>query len=202
MGEAAGERRVSDKPIPRRLRFEILRRDGYTCRYCGAQAPDVPLTVDHVIPRALGGSDDPTNLITACHDCNAGKGSTSPDEHIVADVDAAALLFARATEKAAAIRRAQITDLDQLLTEFDQAWCRWTFTYKDETYTMPRKPDWRETIERFLASGLTIADLRRNADIAMRAEPRDEWRYFCGICWREISDIQEMARRLIEDGSV
>jgi 5-methylcytosine-specific restriction endonuclease McrA len=50
MGEA-GERRVSDKPIPRRLRFEILRRDGHTCRYCGAQAPDVPLTVDETAHR-------------------------------------------------------------------------------------------------------------------------------------------------------
>ncbi|MEJ7724319.1 MAG: hypothetical protein WKF64_08445 [Ilumatobacteraceae bacterium] len=40
---------TDEKPISRRLRFEILRRDGHTCRYCGARAPDVPLTVDHVI---------------------------------------------------------------------------------------------------------------------------------------------------------
>ncbi|AWN05089.1 HNH endonuclease [Gordonia phage Easley] len=36
--------------VSKRLRYEILRRDNHTCRYCGATAPDVPLTVDHVVP--------------------------------------------------------------------------------------------------------------------------------------------------------
>src|SRR5688500_4088493 len=91
------------KPIPRRLRFEILRRDAHTCRYCGARSPDVQLTVDHVIPRVLGGGDDPSNLVTACRDCNSGKASTAPDAELVADVDAASLLFAKAMERAAEI---------------------------------------------------------------------------------------------------
>lgn len=56
--------------VSKRIRFEVLRRDNYTCRYCGGSAPDVKLTVDHVMPVALG---DPTNLVTACKDCNAGK---------------------------------------------------------------------------------------------------------------------------------
>lgn len=82
--------------VSRRLRFEILRRDGYTCRYCGASAPDVALTVDHVIHQALGGGDEPNNLVTACRDCNSGKSSIAPDAEIVADVDATAMLFAKA----------------------------------------------------------------------------------------------------------
>src|SRR5438045_4098958 len=64
--------------ISKRLRYEILRRDNHACRYCGATAPDTPLTVDHVVPTALGGGDDPTNLVTACADCNGGKTSTTP----------------------------------------------------------------------------------------------------------------------------
>lgn len=60
--------------ITKRLRFEIFRRDGFACRYCGAK--DRPLEPDHVIPKALGGSDLPENLLTACVDCNEGKGST------------------------------------------------------------------------------------------------------------------------------
>lgn len=55
------------------VRFGILERDGFACRYCGARAPDAELVVDHVVPVAAGGTDDPTNLVTACQDCNAGK---------------------------------------------------------------------------------------------------------------------------------
>lgn len=54
--------------ISKRLRFEVLRRDNHMCRYCGRGAPDVALTVDHVVPVALGGHSDPTNLVTACVD--------------------------------------------------------------------------------------------------------------------------------------
>lgn len=64
-----------DPLVPRALakRFRILERDGFACRYCGRRPPAVVLEVDHVMPRCLGGSDDPTNLVAACEDCNAGK---------------------------------------------------------------------------------------------------------------------------------
>jgi 5-methylcytosine-specific restriction endonuclease McrA len=67
-----------DRPRPVRgvtpgLRFAILERDGFRCRYCGAPAPEVRLHVDHVIPVIAGGSDDPENLVAACEDCNLGK---------------------------------------------------------------------------------------------------------------------------------
>ncbi|MFE2710546.1 HNH endonuclease [Streptomyces mirabilis] len=73
--------------VSKRLRYEILRRDNHACRYCGATAPGVKLNVDHVIPQALGGSDKPTNLVTSCADCNAGKTSSMPNAMPVADVD-------------------------------------------------------------------------------------------------------------------
>lgn len=56
-----------------RLRFAVLQRDGFRCRYCGHHPPDVQLQVDHIVPRSRGGSDDPENLPTACSDCNQGK---------------------------------------------------------------------------------------------------------------------------------
>lgn len=62
--------------VSKRLRYEVLRRDSHTCRYCGASAPDVLLRVDHVTPVALGGTDTPENLVTACDPCNSGKSST------------------------------------------------------------------------------------------------------------------------------
>lgn len=61
--------------IPRRVRFEVLKRDGFRCRYCGAAAPGAVLVIDHVRPLHEGGTDDPGNLITSCESCNSGKGA-------------------------------------------------------------------------------------------------------------------------------
>lgn len=60
------------------LRFAILKRDNFTCQYCRRTSwgDGVKLEVDHIIPRSKGGRDHPTNLATACHDCNRGKGTS------------------------------------------------------------------------------------------------------------------------------
>lgn len=63
-----------------RVRFEVFKRDRFTCGYCGQHPPDVLLEVDHIIPVAAGGSDEPTNLVTACWDCNRGKADRLLDE--------------------------------------------------------------------------------------------------------------------------
>lgn len=55
-------------------RFEVFKRDGFKCQYCGRAAPEVLLHVDHIKPVVEGGGDDILNLITACADCNLGKG--------------------------------------------------------------------------------------------------------------------------------
>jgi len=56
-----------------RLRFQVLERDNYQCQYCGQYAPNVRLEVDHRVAVADGGSNDLTNLVTACFACNQGK---------------------------------------------------------------------------------------------------------------------------------
>lgn len=57
-----------------RLRFEVLRRDGFACRYCGRTPSDgAKLTVDHIIPKSKGGEYVAENLITACEQCNHAK---------------------------------------------------------------------------------------------------------------------------------
>jgi len=55
------------------LRWQILKRDNFTCQYCGQNAPNVKLEIDHIIPRGDGGEDTPENLVTACYACNRGK---------------------------------------------------------------------------------------------------------------------------------
>ena len=63
--------------ISKKLRFEVFKRDAFTCQYCGQRAPDVVLQCDHVNPVAAGGSSDILNLATSCVACNAGKGARS-----------------------------------------------------------------------------------------------------------------------------
>ena len=62
------------KSISKKLRFEVFKRDAFTCQYCGRTAPDVVLEVDHINPVANGGDNDLMNLITSCYECNRGKG--------------------------------------------------------------------------------------------------------------------------------
>jgi HNH endonuclease len=59
--------------LSKRIRFAVLTRDRFTCRYCGRSAPAVVLHVDHVHPVSRGGSDDESNLVTACVECNSSK---------------------------------------------------------------------------------------------------------------------------------
>jgi len=55
-------------------RQAIYNRDGFCCAYCGASAEDgTLLTLDHVLAVELGGTNDPTNLVTACFSCNSAK---------------------------------------------------------------------------------------------------------------------------------
>lgn len=282
--------------ISKRLRYEILRRDNHTCRYCGAMAPDVALHVDHVDPVALGGTDEPTNLITACQDCNAGKSSVQPGDRIVEDVRADALRWARAIEAAAHNMLAEREILDGFLERFKAAWSEWTYaievvdppdpvpltgdaltdnwrrfgvmlanhsrpvgfsdgvlriqvergyvtdarrdlgyadkrqhlaeilgstvdkvevvagwdgplpspaspTKRIERRTYPLPAGWQSSVERFFAVGLPEAEIHRLLRVAMdrKGVALDErFRFFCGCCWRAVTNLQEDARRFIE----
>lgn len=68
-----------------RTRFEVFKRDGFTCRYCGRTTPTVILQVDHVVPVSAGGSDDEMNLVTSCWECNSGKSAVPLNEVITGE---------------------------------------------------------------------------------------------------------------------
>ncbi len=57
------------------LRFKILKRDNFTCQYCGRKPieDNTKLMVDHIIPRSKGGTNEESNLKTSCEACNLGK---------------------------------------------------------------------------------------------------------------------------------
>lgn len=190
--------------VSKRLRYEILRRDNHACRYCGAVAPDVPLTVDHVVPTALGGSDDPSNLVTACRDCNGGKSASPPDAALVEDVAADSLRWARAIDGATAIRSEQLRRDDDQLEQFEAIWTKYWLGAADATPEhrehLPRETSWRDKVRSLLRAGLDIPFLAHAVEVAMYArgvDPENRWRYFCGVCWREVTRRQEIARELL-----
>ncbi|MDY6127015.1 HNH endonuclease [Anaerococcus sp.] len=61
------------KSLSKKTRFEVFKRDAFTCQYCGRSVPDVILEVDHIKPVSKGGDNEMINLITSCRDCNRGK---------------------------------------------------------------------------------------------------------------------------------
>lgn len=185
--------------VTKRLRFEILRRDNFACRYCGASAPEVKLTVDHVKPKALGGTDDPSNLVTACAGCNSGKSSSAPDAPLVADVETDALRWAAAMRRAAEIQWQAEDEIKWICSGVTAHWNNWTLDADGST--LPRPDDWEASIRQLLAAGIDEDEFEDIIRIAMNAPgvlPRNRWRYFCGVCWRRLEDRQRMAREILE----
>lgn len=66
---------VRPRHVSPSARFTVLQRDGFTCQYCGRGKGEVPLHIDHVFPVSKGGTSAIENLVTACRDCNIGKGA-------------------------------------------------------------------------------------------------------------------------------
>jgi hypothetical protein len=184
-------------PVSRRLRFEILRRDDHRCRYCGASAPDVELTIDHVLPVALGGSDTADNLVAACAACNAGTSSASPDSSIVADVRADALRWAAAMKEAAELQAIDWEEQDAVVETFDTAWKRWTYSDGSE---VTRPADWASTVREWHSRGMDGGALARLVnDVLPRAISDDKmWRYFCGAVKNVLADRADLARSLLD----
>ncbi len=79
--------------VPRRgvrwSRRSVLRRDNFTCIYCGVQADEkqrgkvltkADFSLDHIIPRSRGGRNTWSNTACACQPCNTRKGNRTPHE--------------------------------------------------------------------------------------------------------------------------
>jgi hypothetical protein len=107
-------------------RFDIFRRDGFTCQYCGRSPPEVVLHLDHIVPVIEGGDNDEMNLITACRDCNLGKGKKPLGQLQRPDADLEWLEIQqevaelRAYQEAKRTRDAVITELVETLQD---TWC-------------------------------------------------------------------------------
>lgn len=176
--------------VSKRLRFEILRRDNHTCYYCGRRPPEVVLTIDHVVPTALGGEDVASNLVAACQECNGGKTSIAPDSPLVARVDEDAARWSAAMQAAIAKASADHEAVAAYREEFRTAWL---------SYSRPAPMDenWRQSVESFRVRGLPIGLLTDAVHRAMaypQVRPDVKFRYVCKVAWNRIREIERDAR--------
>jgi len=169
------------KALSKKTRFEVFKRDGFKCMYCGAHPPAVLLQVDHIEPVAAGGSNDMDNLVTACQPCNLGKSATPLSS-------APQSLSEKAAETRE--REEQIKGYHSAMQEKrarldSEAW-ELMNTLRSVKNDAPR--DWMNSMRSFIDK-LGYWEVREAVELAMAKCPYSEtkcWRYFCGICWNKL----------------
>lgn len=172
------------KGISKRLRFEIFKRDGFTCRYCGRNPPTVVLNVDHIMPVSKGGTNDLDNLITACFDCNSGKS------------DKELTILPEQPQKNVSLlkeRHEQYKEYQKYLLEFDDLIKidvehissifinAFELKYFDES----RKSSIQLFVEKLGRKNVQDA---MTASFTKNMTAYYTWKYFCGICWNMIKN--------------
>lgn len=170
-------------PISKRTRFEVFKRDGFCCQYCGAHPPSVLLEVDHIDPVAAGGTNDPDNLVTACEPCNRGKGAV-PLSTIPESLAEKAARVAEAEAQLAGYGAVMEAKRERIEAE---VW-RVVEALTGQAKTVRR--DWFQSIKQFIAK-LGVHEVIEAAEIA-RSGPAHtevaEFKYFCGVCWSKIRE--------------
>lgn len=171
------------KAISKRVRFEIFKRDGFACQYCGATPPGVLLHVDHIIAVAEGGMNDRDNLTTACADCNLGKGAKALSMVPQSLKDKAI----ETAEREGQLRGYQAifqAKRDRILEETECVVLVYERNFRDYTLTEHA----RLSIQRFVEK-LGVHDCIEAMEIACSRERLTHDRifpYFCGVCWNKI----------------
>jgi len=181
-----------------RVRFEVFKRDRFTCAYCGKHPPDVLLVVDHILPRAAGGGDEPANLTTACSECNGGKSDRLLEEGQVPAVTRERVDDLRErVEQAAAFAELvgqQSNLIEQQVWLVNEAWARAFGATPVETpegsswsFALGRFPD--ESSVRGFVRRIPVTEILAAVDITgsrfSYASP-SACRYFYKICWNRI----------------
>lgn len=178
--------------LSKRIRFEVFKRDRFTCQYCGRRPPEVMLEVDHVHPRVEGGSDDQSNLTTACFDCNRGKG-----KHRLGDVAPAIdelellggiqdmLERAAALKQSAAAAEAQRAAEDNVIRTIR----RWYAEALGDDSCV-EDSSLRMFLRRLSVDAISeaITAAERMLDRKPYSPAYYVWKYFCGACWTMIRE--------------
>lgn len=165
-------------------RFEIFKRDGFQCAYCGQKPPAVILEVDHIEPKSKGGPDDESNLITACFDCNRGK-SDKLLNSIPSPLSENIELIKEREEQVKEYRKVIRIVAQRIEKDIEHI----TNIYKDQYTGMTLSDHFKNgSLKKFLEQ-LSIDEVERAMQLSIAKIPADDHKvikYFCGICWNEI----------------
>jgi len=186
------EAKAKRKPISAKTRFDVFKRDGFLCAYCGAHPPEVLLHVDHIIPVFEGGGNDQDNLITSCERCNLGKGKESLEKVPMSLADKAK----ETAEAEQQIRGYQDVMEGRRVRLDDESWLI-AMNFMDAYGDKSIDKAWFRSIKTFVEKIGYHATL----DAMDMATAKPDWwarertfRYFCGICWSKVKEAQNGAR--------
>jgi DNA-directed RNA polymerase subunit RPC12/RpoP len=183
-GYTEGDYVLKRKSLSKKLRFEIFKRDSFTCQYCGATPPTVVLHVDHITPVADGGENDMDNLITACEGCNQGKGARSLN-----DIPKSLQNRAKDIKE----REDQIKGYSKVMEDRKYRLIKesWAIVETLEGRSQDDyRNDWFKSIKSFI-SKLGYYEVEDAAEITISRFKTVDYRafkYFCGICWKKVRD--------------
>jgi hypothetical protein len=164
-------------------RFEVFKRDGFTCQYCGAHPPAVLLHVDHIVAVAEGGGSEDDNLTTACSACNLGKGARS----------------LKAVPQSLKSKAAEVAEREAQLLGYHNIMQARRDRIENEVWNIAETMTpgcgengfsrrYMSSIKMFLEK-LPYHDVLDAMEIARAKKPWSDagaFRYFCGICWKKI----------------
>lgn len=173
------------KALSVRTRFEVFKRDDFTCRYCGRRSPEVILEVDHVVPVCDGGDDDPLNLVTSCWSCNRGKAGVPLNAAMPAeDPSERAILIAerdRQIQEYNAVLKADRERREEHGQELVNLFCQLT------GYEYMHHSDWHWLLAELARTPVEIIREKLHA-AAESSAPKRNWMRYVKVCvrrWRE-----------------
>lgn len=173
--------------LSKKKRFDVLKRDSFTCQYCGAKTPDVLLEVDHIIPKSKNGSDSIDNLVTSCFDCNRGKAAN--ELHCIPETLKIKMEAIEAKRKQYLQYKRLLKKQEKLfndeLNEVDEIYN----SYFNEYVLSDRFK--KQSVAKFIkAIGVDqVKDAMNRA--CFKLDSDKSIKYFCGICWNKIKEKNE-----------
>lgn len=176
--------------ISKRVRFEIFKRDSFTCLYCGSRPPEVVLEIDHVIPISKGGTSDPCNLATSCNACNNGKRNIPleelPHKHLDTLEERREKL-----DQLKAIMEMTAEQLDLEESAFRVVSDYWIKLDEGDPSRSELAGEPARAVRRFLKT-LPLEEVLDSVSVAFHRFGEKSghtlFKYFCGICWKKIKE--------------
>lgn len=170
--------------LTKKIRFEVFKRDGFKCVYCGNTPPNVLLEVDHVIPVSKGGTNQIDNLVCSCYDCNRGK-SANELTNLPETIQSKAELLKLKTKQYKELKKLQIEADEILNDEVNEI----HYIYKEHFPYHCFNDKFKLSVKMFLSKlGFMVVKDAMERSCA-RFNSYTSLDYFCGICWNKIRGL-------------